>query len=47
MPVELRPVDKTSRRFAYEYDPIISIILPPKRPCRLYRTTTQPLLLYL
>ena len=27
-------------QYAYEYDPVASIILPPERPYRWYRTTT-------
>ena len=31
--------DKNSCQYAYEYDPVAGIILPPKRPRRWYRTT--------
>src|SRR6266700_1848493 len=32
--------DKNSCQYTYEYDPVASIILPPERPYRWYRTTT-------
>ena len=31
--------DKNSCRYAYEYDSVAGIILPPERPRRWYRTT--------
>ena len=39
MPIRLR-TDKNSCQYAYEYNPIAGIILPPERPCRWYRTIT-------
>ena len=32
--------DKDSCQYAYEYDPVAGITLPPERPRRWYRTTT-------
>ena len=32
--------DKNSCQYAYEYDPVAGITLPPERPRRWYRTTT-------
>ena len=33
--------DKNSCQYAYEYDPVAGITLPPEQPCRWYRTTTN------
>ena len=32
--------DKDSCQYAYEYDPVTGITLPPEQPRRWYRTTT-------
>jgi hypothetical protein len=39
VPIRLR-TDKNSCQYAYEYDPVAGIILPPERPYRWYHTTT-------
>ena len=39
MPICLR-TDKNSCQYAYKYDPVAGITLPPERPRRWYRTTT-------
>ena len=53
MPIELQPFNKTLRQCAYnlpikfranlptEYDPITSIILPPKQPRCWHHTATE------
>ena len=39
MPIHLR-IDKNLCQYAYEYDPVAGITLPPEQPRRWYRTTT-------